>query len=86
MARLASQPAKKGALQEFDVKPIGLCPPVLSRHRDARGWVTYASTSRACSQRASQKSITASLECNSDTLDGASSLACFLPPARQKIQ
>ena len=74
------------ALQEFGVKPIGLCPPVLSRHRDTRGMDDVRFDVARLQPAGQPESITASLECNSDTLDGASTLACFLPPAMQKIQ
>src|SRR2546430_428486 len=36
MALLATQPAEKRAHQQFRVDPVGLGPPVLAGHRDAR--------------------------------------------------
>jgi hypothetical protein len=34
MTRFAAQPAEEGPLQQLGVKPIGLRPPMLTRHGD----------------------------------------------------
>ena len=78
MIPLAAQPAEKGALEQLGVEPVGLGPPVLPRHRHARG-MNDVRLDAARSQPARQpEAVAAGLEGDGDALDLVASLLRFL--------
>jgi hypothetical protein len=86
MAPLAAKPAQKGALEQFAVEPIGLCPSVLARDRNA-GRMDHLRLDVARSQPTSQpEPVAASLEGKDDALNRVPSLARLVAPALEKPQ
>src|SRR4029077_8682058 len=86
MALLATQPAEKGAHQEFGVEAIGLRTPVFARHRNARG-MDDISLDIARPQPARQpKSVAASLISDDNALNLTASLAGFIAPTMQELE
>src|SRR5246127_3862976 len=71
MALFAAQPAEKNAHQKFRIETIGLCAPVLARHRNA-GRMDDVNLDIACPQPAREpKAVAPSFIGDDDTLDVA---------------
>ena len=83
---LAAQPAEKGALEQPDIQPIGLRPPVLARHRDARR-MNDVSFDPAGAQPARQpEAVAAGLKGDDDARDLVAGLDGFVAPAMQQLE
>src|SRR6202040_2693537 len=86
MALLATQPAEKGAHQEFGVEAIGLRAPVFARHRNARGMDDVSLDIAPQEPTREPEAVAASLIGDDDALNIASSPVRFIPPTLQQLQ
>jgi hypothetical protein len=83
---LAAEPAKKGTLEQPNIQPVGLRPPLLMEVRNARRMndVRFYTT---CAQPACQpKAVAAGLEGSDNALDGAAGLDSFVTSATQQLE
>ena len=86
MAVFAAQLAEKNAHQKFRIETIGLCAPVLARHRDAGGMDDVGLDVVRPQPAREPEPVAASLKGDDDALDVAPSLAGFAAPTMQELQ
>src|ERR1700758_2698182 len=86
MALFATQPAEKDAHQKFRIETIGLCTPVVARHRNAGGMDDVGLNIARPQPAREPEPVAASLIGGDDTPDIAPSLASFAAPTMQELQ
>src|SRR5262245_64093707 len=86
MPALAAQPAEKAALEKLRVEPIGLCPTVFARHRDARRMNDVSLDALRSKPARQPEAVVSSFECHSGTCDPVAFLFGLRPPAAQQVQ
>jgi hypothetical protein len=86
VARLAPQPAEKGALEQLGVEPVGLGPAVLAGDGDARGVDDMGLDAPGAQPARQPEAVAAGLVGHRDACDRLACLGRLVLPAPQKPQ
>src|SRR5262245_12196260 len=85
VAPLAAQPAKKGALEQLRVKPVGLGAPVLPRHGNARGMNDMGLDAARPQPAGEPKAVPAGLEGDGNAGDFVTCLLRLCSPPLEQL-
>ena len=85
VASLAPQPAQEHAHQHRGIQPVGLCPAVFARHRDARGMDDVHLDAASLQPPGQPKSVASRLIGEDDPFDRLAHLHRLGPPALQQL-